>query len=394
MTLPPEIQAQAGGCPAGEPKVVVRSSSDLEGNPGETYVAVDESSLFLFNRRLGEPYRVVRFPLRDVEDVSLVPEGLYTNLEIIAEAQHPALRFPSWDKADLQRIVDCWQVASGRTSRHAGMDSGGMPLCVGGIGSAVAVSPRVALSASLHAMAESDGESCSREREEIARVLGAPAVFDEGAAFLRQHGVEALLASLSPLLNPAQKRCLVANLLSLAMVDGLLRSAEQKLADRFQSALAMADGDFQSLREILLTKHNLSVFAEDPAPEAIRIEPVPLTIFCAAVLALIEVDGVAAEEEREAQQRLIEDSNAWEAGGTLLVERGGGGLPGCLKRLNRAQQRCLLVNLLAVGMCDGWLRTSEQELIDRFRQAMSFTREEHDVIFRALLGKEDLSVFA
>jgi uncharacterized tellurite resistance protein B-like protein len=394
MTLPPEIQEQAGCSSLGEPKVVVRSSSDLEGNLGETYVAVDESSLYLFNRRPGEPYRVVRFALRDVEDVSLVPEGLYTNLEIIAGAQHPALRFPSWDKAELQRVVDCWQVASGRTSRHSGTDGGGMPPCVGAVGSTVAVSPRVALSASLHAMAESDGEPCSREHEEIARILGDPAVFDEGAAFLRQHGVEGLLASLNPLLNPAQKRCLVSNLLGLAMADGLLRSAEQQLADRFQSALAMPDSDFQSLRDTLITKHNLSVLAEEEAPGGIRIEPVPLTIFCAAVLALIEADGSAAEEEREAQQRLVEDSNAWEAGGTLLVERGGGGLPGCLQRLNRAQQRCLLVNLLAVGMCDGWLRTSEQELIDRFRRAMSFTVEEHDAIFQALLGKEDLSVFA
>jgi uncharacterized tellurite resistance protein B-like protein len=263
----------------------------------------------------------------------------------------------------------------------------------GPIGSNAALVPRVALSASLHAMANADGQANELELAEVERMLGGGTSVDEGASFLRQRGVDGLLAGLNAALNPAQKRCLLANLLGVAMVDGLLRSAEETLNDRFKSALALSDAEFLGIHGVLLAKCNLAVFGEEAGADSIRIEPVPLTIFCAAILALVEADGAAADEEQEARRRLIEDPATWKAAETLWTERGLEGVLVCLDRLNRAQQRCLLANLVAVGMCDGWLRTAEQELLDRFRQAMAFSPEEYDALYQVLLSKEDLSVF-
>ena len=322
-----------------------------------------------------------------------MPDGLYISLELTAGSQTTRLRFASWDKPELQRMVGFWQIASGRASRGENPGAGPMLPLSGPIGSNAALVPRVALSASLHAMANADGQANELELAEVERMLGGGTSVDEGASFLRQRGVDGLLAGLNAALNPAQKRCLLANLLGVAMVDGLLRSAEVTLADRFKSALAVSDAEFEGIHEVLLAKYSLAVFGEEAGADSIRIEPVPLTIFCAAILALVEADGAAADEEQEAQMRLLDDPATWEAAETLWAERGLEGLLVCLDRLNRAQQRCLLANLVAVGICDGWLRTAEQELLDGFRRAMAFSPEEYDALYQVLLAKEDLSAF-
>jgi len=65
MTLPPEVRAMLDPSSLEEPNVVVCSSSDLAGNLGETYVAADRFSLFLFGPRLGEAYRSIQPELRN-----------------------------------------------------------------------------------------------------------------------------------------------------------------------------------------------------------------------------------------------------------------------------------------------------------------------------------------
>jgi uncharacterized tellurite resistance protein B-like protein len=393
VTLPADIQAWLASSKLEEPNVVLRASCDLGGEVGETFVAADRCRLVLASRHLGADLRSLDFTLREIEDVSLVPDGLYANLEIAVSGQRRSLQFPAWDKPELRRVVELWQTASGRTSRRAGLDDLGLPSLPGAIGSAMAVSPRVALAASLQAMAEADGEPSPLERAEVERVLGGASGAKEGALWLRQHGVDGLLGCLGTALSPAQKRCLLANVLGVAMADGLLRTAEEALADRFKSALDLADAEFEEIHRVLLARHNLAVFAESAGAHSFPGEPAALTVFCAALLALIEVDGSMADEEQEARSRLIEDPAAWEAGGALLAAQGVEGVLVRAGLLGRDRQWGLLANLLAVGMCDGWLRGSEQDLIDRFRQAMGFSPAEYEAVYQVLRAGEDLSDF-
>jgi uncharacterized tellurite resistance protein B-like protein len=59
-------------------------------------------------------------------------------------------------------------------------------------------------------------------------------------------------------LDHQQQLCFLANLYELAMVDGVLHTAEQRLIDRFIELQHLAQSESESIREVLLIKNQLS----------------------------------------------------------------------------------------------------------------------------------------
>jgi uncharacterized tellurite resistance protein B-like protein len=120
--------------------------------------------------------------------------------------------------------------------------------------------PLTAFCACLQAMMEADESIAGQERELLFRRLQDDEVVDRGVRYLREHGLEKLMRQLAVLLDKAQRECLLANLLAVAMADGLLRSSEQELLERFQAALHLNPLETQEFQQVLLAKNNLAVF--------------------------------------------------------------------------------------------------------------------------------------
>jgi uncharacterized tellurite resistance protein B-like protein len=390
MKLPAEVMQIFDPSTLGEPRVAVHSLFDLEGDVGETHLVADGRVLHLFSRKLGGAFEATSSPLDRVEHMNLSADGLYEVLRFRMNGQARAVRFTSWDQPELERLRELWRAVAPRGTEGDGGAAAAIPRTPD---IRIPVASRVLLAASLEAMAEADGEMGESERLAIGRVLGDSPSEAQGADYLRKHGLEAVLSVLEAGLSASQKRCLLANLLAVAMSDGLLRSAEQALMDRFRGAIGLSEKEFKTIYDVLLTQHNVAVFATDTTGETGPGGLTPIEVFCASLYALAREDGRVAGEELEALERVVPDEAQWTVAAETSTTRGWEGLRADVGRLNRAQQRCLLTNLLALAMSDGWLRGVEQAEIERFRQAMNIPTEDYAVIYRVLMAKDDLSVF-
>lgn len=123
------------------------------------------------------------------------------------------------------------------------------------------MAPMVIFSASLQAMASADGEFGRDEQTLLWQLVDDPEMASEGANLLQRDGVDTVMRYAAMTLNEAQKICLMANLLKVAMVDGVLRSREQALLEQFRVELGVEDAHWQGLHHALMVKNDLTVFA-------------------------------------------------------------------------------------------------------------------------------------
>ncbi len=242
---------------------------------------------------------------------------------------------------------------------------------------------------SIHALAAVDGESDERERLFLKRVIPVDSIIVQGQLDHRKHGLEHLLKQVRSELNEAQQRCLMANLIAVALEDGLLRPSEEEILEKFRAALNIPDADYRQVHAVLLQKANLSVFADDGGGE------VPaLILFCASLKGLAGTDGNGDETEQEYIERLIGNTDTIKAGSDYLervgidhvIEKTGA-------HLNDEQKQCLLSNLMDLSIADGTIRPDELELTSRFRLALGMTEENYSAILKAFIELKSYSVF-
>lgn len=119
----------------------------------------------------------------------------------------------------------------------------------------------------------------------------------------------------------------------------------------------------------------------------------PASAFCAAIHAILDADGHVDPVETEWLCRKLPDPVAIEEGSAWLRVHGLDQLLSVLPaELNAAQRRCLMTNLIGGVMADGLLEPEEQELIERFRNALQISEEHYDGMFSVLLTRNQLNV--
>ena len=120
----------------------------------------------------------------------------------------------------------------------------------------------------------------------------------------------------------------------------------------------------------------------------------PFLGFAAAIYALMEVDGAADAEERHQLTRLVGSSEVVTQAHDYLrrhsLEKLYGELPPLLAPHLRL---CLMANLIEFAMIDGYLRGSEQELLQAWRQHLAIGTDDYDAIYAVLSLKNNLADF-
>jgi tellurite resistance protein len=190
----------------------------------------------------------------------------------------------------------------------------------------------------------------------------------------------------------------MANLISVAMVDGWVRRREVEVLNRFQSALGLTDAERETMFNLLMSKNNLAVFspAEGDAPSLPEADGLtPLMAYCASLRAMMEADQETTTGEEKLLHLTVPYPNDIHLGEEFLRAYG---LDHLLNRvgsvLNAEQKRCLLANLIAVAMEDGVIRSSEQRTLDQFRQALGIGEDIYASMYEILFVKSNLAVFA
>ncbi len=372
MNLPEQLAKNFHLLCGHPPTLVIRALYDVDGGLGSTWVAVGEERIVFFHRPSGGEFDRKRFQLNEVIEAELLGADELAVLRLrFATAQYQ-IKCSLFDLPALDRLAALCQTANERTPIEA----------------PVRLNPASAFCAAIHAALDADGQVDPVETEWLSRKLPDPVAIEQGSAWLRVNGLDALLEALPSILNHEQQVCLLANLVGAVMADGLLEPAEQDLVGRFRSALDIGQSEYERIFNVLLSRNQVAVFVNDE--EVADAGPNhALELFAGALVAVTRCDDDRQASEAAHLRRVIPQPAVLEAAETAATDAILAALP---DSLNPVQRNCLLANLLAVAMVDGELGISEQELIDRFRAALGISVEAYETVFSVLLSKNNLTI--
>ena len=387
MKLPSDLERKFEEAAGGEAGAVARAMYDIRGNLGETYVVANDNVLALFSKRCGGRHKMFHYALTDIGNLGIDESGTYSFLHISIGDESYKLNFSSWDSVELEDIGELWKAATGNLTTNAGapVQSPSEPT-----GEVVEATPLIVFCASVYSMMEIDGHVEKGEMLALAEAVPDASAIDQGIRYFQQNGIHHLLEQAGLVLNGDQQRCLMANLIGVAMEDGLLRSAEQQALGSYRQALGIHDDEYNAIFEVLMNKNNVAVLAEGGGDGVS-----PLTAFFASLCAMAGADDEFDQGELDVILRIVDDPAPYQEGSEYLSRVGVDGLLEQIGGVMDEQQGlCLMSNLIAVAMADGKLRGAEQAKIVRFRSALGISDAAYDAIFNALMLKNNLSVFA
>lgn len=255
------------------------------------------------------------------------------------------------------------------------------------------MTPMLIFCAAIQAMVKADRHLAAQELAWIQERMIDTNALRRGGAWLRDHGVDKLLALAKEELTKPQRRCLYSNLIALAMADGAYRSKEAELIDTFRQGLEITDKHHDTVFDVLMARNNLSVFKTEgeegyKSPEAINL-------FTACLLGMAQHDGEVHAKEEGMVKQMITEKETINSARTYLEQLGVNGIVDYLPGpLTREQKRCTVLNLMVIATADGVFKSTKQALLDRIRRAMLIEDDEFNADFNTYLTLSNLSVFA
>lgn len=264
--LPKKIKTALGEKLADKtPISVVRSSSTIDGDSGESYMVSFEDRLFLFSRKLGEnDYAATSELFGKVGKLELKNEGMNTYLNASLGGKSYSMKFSSFEEKNLKTIVDTWSQAGGRT------DSGVEVIEIADEPAPSHSAPQTntqtegvsaleGLAAAMMFISAVDNNISDAEDHYITTLFAKNRpMLNSALAYYKRHTFEDLIMELKPRLSNDQKLCYLANLMELAMKDMVLHTSEQNMISHFIDEMEVSKEESDAIRQVLLIKNKIS----------------------------------------------------------------------------------------------------------------------------------------
>ena len=234
--------------PDKQPLCVIRGSGGLNDQPGESYIIPYSDSIYLFNRKFSDPdFAFKDLDISVISDIQLKQEAFSADLLIIAGDDAYKLKVSSVEIPNAELMLENFSHVK---------DIPEQPVAIND--SEEGISPLVGLITLLMFIASVDGEIADEEQEHIFNICQQDEVlYNQAYDYYKNNNYEDVLANLA--LNEQQKLCCLANILELAMVDGVYDSKEQKMIKIFTQAADLSSDKVRAVEDVLLIKNQLSV---------------------------------------------------------------------------------------------------------------------------------------
>ena len=124
------------------------------------------------------------------------------------------------------------------------------------------LTPRNALVVSLVHCMGADGEMDQEEIAHLFSVLGPRASrenLDACVKYARANPPAAFLTEVAPRLNPAQRLCILLNMIDSAMADGEAEAGEQALVTQYAQAFGLTEAALAPYFQALIAKNDRAV---------------------------------------------------------------------------------------------------------------------------------------
>lgn len=126
---------------------------------------------------------------------------------------------------------------------------------------AASLTSKSALALSAMTVIGADGVIEDEELEGLQRIVrGDEKAFRDAYAVYKARTIEECLHLVASVLNDDQKAATIANLLDIAMADGVLAGAEEALLQAYVSEFGLSDDDLKMIIDVIALKNNFSIF--------------------------------------------------------------------------------------------------------------------------------------
>lgn len=234
--------------PDKQPLCVIRGSGGLNGQPGESYIIPYPDSIYIFNRKFSDPdFAFKTLDISEISDIKLDQEAFSADLLIVCGGDTYKLKVSSVEIPNAELVLENFPHAKNAPEQPAAasrLEEG--------------ISPLLGLITILMFVAAVDGEIAAEEQDHIFSLCQQDEVlYNQAYEYYKNNSYEDVLVNLA--LNEQQKLCCLANILELAMVDGVYDSKEQKLIKVFTKAADLPSDKVRAVEDVLLIKNQLSV---------------------------------------------------------------------------------------------------------------------------------------
>ncbi|MDD5726928.1 MAG: hypothetical protein PHV59_00050 [Victivallales bacterium] len=234
--------------PYTQPLCVIRGSGGFNGEPGESYVIVYPAAVYLYGRKFSAPdfetETVIPAVLRDL---ALERQPFSAVLSIRTADKMIKLKISAAEIQNAELLLEYFKIRSA-----AGTDAGDHK------DDEKSLPPLVGLVAVLMFIAAIDRDIAATEQEFITRFCGGDdQLYNSAYECYQKKTFEEVVAALQ--LDEQQKMCYLANILDLAMVDGVYDCREQDMIKAFTDAVKLPEAEIRTIEQVLLIKNQLSV---------------------------------------------------------------------------------------------------------------------------------------
>lgn len=126
----------------------------------------------------------------------------------------------------------------------------------------IKLSPKGALALAAMTIISADGSVDEDEISGLKRIVrGDGGAFNEAYKVFKERSAADCVEAVTKCLNEKQRACVVANLVDIAMADGLLAGAEEKLLTAYVTSFSLPDDMIKKLIDAMQVKNDFSVFA-------------------------------------------------------------------------------------------------------------------------------------
>jgi len=229
--LPEKVKQVLDDAGAGDnPAVMFRSSGALDGTSGESYIVGYDDKLFLLGRQLGNSeYNILQGNYSaNISEMNIESGKFNSQLIVILDSKEYKLKFSSFEEKDIKLIIELWQAATKHNETAPPPLPKSETSTISGTLNAFSV-----LAAAMMYVAGVDNEIAASEESYIRQICGVRKdEFRAGVEFYNNNSL-ADFETQAKSLSEAQKLCILANMLDLAMVDGVLHTSEQGIVQSF-----------------------------------------------------------------------------------------------------------------------------------------------------------------
>ena len=125
----------------------------------------------------------------------------------------------------------------------------------------IQLSPKGSLALAALTIIGADGSIEDEEIEGLKRIVrGDTDAFNQAFKLYKDKSVDDIIGIVTKGLNEKQRIAAIANLLDLAMADGMLAGAEEKILTAYVNSFQIADEIVKTIIDVIATKNDYSIY--------------------------------------------------------------------------------------------------------------------------------------